>query len=189
MRIIAGKFKGSSLHIPKTKKIRPLKDMARESIFNLLTHSKKLNFQFEMSAVLDLYSGTGSFGLECLSRMAKKVLFVEKEDDALKMLKKNIRKLELKEKTIVFNDDVIRFLKKQDSPLYKFDLIFCDPPFKETNTEELIELIFNKKLLKKEGTLILHRNKNSTNRLPKYLKLIEERFYGISKITFIKNLF
>ena len=77
MRIIAGKLKGSNLYVPKNKTIRPLKDRARESIFNLLTHSNKTHFQLIKSKVLDLYAGTGSFGLECLSRNAKNVFFVE----------------------------------------------------------------------------------------------------------------
>ena len=64
MRIIAGKFKGIKLYAPTDKKIRPLKDMVRESIFNFLTHSNKILFQLDQSNVLDLYSGTGSFVLE-----------------------------------------------------------------------------------------------------------------------------
>ena len=63
MRIIAGKFRGSTLDMPKGKNTRPLKDLVRESIFNLLTHSNKISFQFKQSNILDLYSGTGSFGL------------------------------------------------------------------------------------------------------------------------------
>ena len=86
MRIIAGKLRGSILHIPKDKNTRPLRDLARESIFNLLVHSNKILFQFEQSNILDLYSGTGSFGLECLSRQAKIVCFVEKEKNAFKIL-------------------------------------------------------------------------------------------------------
>ena len=77
MRIIAGKLKGTTLHIPKDKNTRPLKDIVRESIFNLLTHSKKISLKLEQSNILDLYSGTGSFGLECLSRQAVSVCFVE----------------------------------------------------------------------------------------------------------------
>ena len=73
MRIIAGKLKGCTLHIPKDKITRPLKDIARESIFNLLTHSNKILLRLKQSNVLDLYAGTGSFGLECLSRQAKRI--------------------------------------------------------------------------------------------------------------------
>ena len=79
MRIISGKFKGINLYGPKDKKIRPLKDMVRESIFNFLAHSNKISFKLEGSNILDLYSGTGSFGLECLSRRANKIIFVEKQ--------------------------------------------------------------------------------------------------------------
>ena len=76
MRIIAGKLKGSTLHIASNKKTSPLKDRARENIFNLLTHSNKILLKLEDSNVLDLYAGTGSFGLECLSRQAKCVYFL-----------------------------------------------------------------------------------------------------------------
>ena len=93
MRIISGIFKGITLYGPKDKKIRPLKDMVRESIFNFLTHSNKILFSLEKSNVLDLYSGTGSFGIECLSRKTDKVVFIEKGREALEILQKNIEKI------------------------------------------------------------------------------------------------
>ena len=77
MRIISGDLKGSTLYISKDKTTRPLKDLVRESIFNLLAHSSKISFELKRSSVLDLYSGTGSFGLECLSRRAQNVYFIE----------------------------------------------------------------------------------------------------------------
>ena len=78
--------KGAILYLPKDKSIRPLKDLARESIFNLLNHSSKISLQLEQSNILDLYAGTGSFGLECLSREAKSVCFIEKEKNTIKIL-------------------------------------------------------------------------------------------------------
>ena len=84
MRIIAGRLKGTILHLPKDKSTRPLKDLVRESIFNLLSHSNKISLKLENSNILDLYAGTGSFGLECLSRQASKVCFVEKKRTQLK---------------------------------------------------------------------------------------------------------
>jgi len=189
MRIIAGKLKGFTLHIPKDKITRPLKDIARESIFNLLTHSNKILLQLKQSNVLDLYAGTGSFGLECLSRQAKSVCFVEKKKDAVKILKKNIEKLKVKNKIKIFFNDIFELIKKQNIFKLKFDLIFCDPPFKDTNIEKLIELIFNKNLLNKNGIIILHRNKTTKEKLPNYFKIIDERIYGISKVTFGKFLF
>ena len=84
MRIISGKLKGTSLYLPKNKKTRPLRDLARENIFNLLAHSNKVLFQFKQSNILDLYAGVGSFGLECLSRQAENVCFVENKRAQLK---------------------------------------------------------------------------------------------------------
>ena len=174
--------------MPKDKNTRPLKDLARESIFNLLTHSNKILLQLKQSNVLDLYAGTGSFGLECLSRQAKSVCFVEKRKDAVEILEKNIEKLKLKNKVKIFFDDVFEIIEKKNISESKFDLIFCDPPFKDTNVEKLIELIFNKNLLSKNGIIILHRNKAVKEKLPNYIEIVEERIYGISKIIFGKFL-
>jgi len=188
MRIIAGKLKGFTLDITKDNKTRPLKDLARESIFNLLTHSNKISFQFEKSNILDLYAGTGSFGLECLSREVKNVFFVENEEAAIKILEMNINKLKLKNKSKVFFCDVFEILKKKNFFESKFNLVFCDPPFKTKNIERLIELILNANLLKKNGIIILHRNKATKDSFPNYFDILDERIYGLSKIIFGKIL-
>ena len=193
MRIIAGKFKGISIYEPKDEKIRPLKDMVRESIFNFLAHSNKISFQIKQANVLDLYSGTGSFGLECISRGAIKVIFAEKEKDAVKILEKNIQKLKVEDKTRIFSDDVFNLIKKNNeipfsfSPDMKLDLIFCDPPFKDTSINDLIKLIIAKNLLKKNGIIILHRHKNAKEKLTDNFKIIDKRIYGLSKIIFGKS--
>ena len=174
--------------MPKDKNTRPLRDLTKESIFNLLTHSKKILLELKQSNVLDLYAGTGSFGLECLSRQAKSVCFIEKKKDAIEILEKNIEKLKVKNKIKIFFNDIFELIEKQNTFKSKFDLIFCDPPFKDTNIEKLIELIFNKNLLNKNGIIILHRNKTAKEKLPNYFKVVDERIYGISKIIFGKLL-
>ena len=188
MRIIAGKLKGTILHLPKDKNTRPLKDLVRESIFNLLNHSNKISIKLENSNILDLYAGTGSFGLECLSRQANSVCFVEKKKDAIEILGKNIKKLRVEKKIKIFFDDIFELIKKEKISEKKFDLIFCDPPFKDINIEKLINLIFDYNLMNKNGILILHRNKNNKEKLPNCFKIIDERIYGISKIIFGKFL-
>ena len=75
MRIIGGLLKGRKIFDVADKSTRPLKDMVRESIFNILDHSKNEGINFKKSKILDLFSGTGSFGLECVSRGASKVIF------------------------------------------------------------------------------------------------------------------
>ena len=90
MRIISGNFKGRKLTKPKNNLTRPLKDITKESIFNILEHSKILNFDIKNSKILDVFYGSGSFGIECLSRGAKKVFFIENYQGALDVLNTNI---------------------------------------------------------------------------------------------------
>jgi len=84
MRIISGNFKGKKISLPDDKHTRPLRDMVKESIFNLIEHSNKINSKINDSIILDLFSGSGSFGLECISRGAKKVIFIENYFETLK---------------------------------------------------------------------------------------------------------
>ena len=91
MRIISGNFKGKKIYQPLDKNTRPLRDMVKESIFNLLIHSNKLNFEINKSNILDLFSGSGSFGLECASRGANKVILVENYLNILSILRKNVK--------------------------------------------------------------------------------------------------
>ncbi len=86
MRIISGNFKGKKILLPRDKLTRPLKDLTKESIFNILKHSKLLNVELENSNILDLFSGVGSFGLECLSRGARNVTFLESYTEVLNIL-------------------------------------------------------------------------------------------------------
>ena len=189
MRIIAGKNKGSILHLPEGKITRPLKDRVRESIFNLLTHSNKISFKFKGSNVLDLYSGTGSFGLECLSRESSKICFIEKKKESKKILEQNIKKLKAEKNSYVFFDDVFNIIIKKNIFEFQFELIFCDPPFKDSNIIKLIDQIHKKNILKKDGIFVLHRNINTKEKFPEYFKTIEEKKYGKSKIILGSFLF
>ena len=182
MRIIGGKLRGKKIIPPKDDKTRPLRDLVKESIFNLLNHSSKINFQMENSVILDLFSGSGSFGLECISRGANNVTFVENYYEALIVLKKNISNLGAYENSNIIQKDCFNYLNFQDFSENQYDLIFMDPPFREKNINLLIDGIIEKKILKKDGTLILHRHKKDDVEISKNLKIIDERNYGISKI-------
>ena len=93
MRIISGTFKGKKIIQPKDLKTRPLKDLVKESVFNILEHSNKFDINLDISNILDIFSGVGSFGLECLSRGVKQVTFIENYKEALTILKKNLSNL------------------------------------------------------------------------------------------------
>ena len=90
MRIISGYLKGRKITQPNNKRTRPLKDLTKESIFNILQHSNLITFNLKKSKILDIFSGVGSFGLECISRGAQNIIFCENYYVAIKILKKNI---------------------------------------------------------------------------------------------------
>lgn len=183
MRIISGNFKGKRIFEPTDMKTRPIKDLTKESIFNLINHSNKFSVDIKKSQILDLFSGTGSFGIECISREAKFVTFIENYSRVLPILKKNLSSLksinnfEIIEMDI-FKDLNIKYLKK------KYDLIFMDPPYKEDKIEFLVKTILNSKILKSKGVMILHRHKKQQDNFPQNFRIIDERKYGISKIIF-----
>ena len=103
MRIISGIYKGKKILQPLDKKTRPLKDITKEGVFNILEHSNILNFKIKNSKILDIFSGTGSFGIECLSREAKSVTFVENYLPAASILKKKYCKSQLRKKIFCIN--------------------------------------------------------------------------------------
>ena len=119
MRIISGKFRGVRINYLKTNTTRPLKDSVKENIFNILFHSNILNIKMDNANILDMYSGIGSFGLECVSRGAKKVVFIEQDLKALKVLNENINKLKIFDQTIV-----IKKFRDLESKNEKFDFFF-----------------------------------------------------------------
>ena len=187
MRIISGSFKGKKILEPKNNKTRPLKDLTKESIFNIIKHSKKFKIDFSNACILDLFSGVGSFGIECLSRGVKKVIFIEHYQGVLPVLKKNlfnlksIQNYEIIEKDI-YNENIFTNLN------IKFDIIFLDPPFRDKDLDKLLSNIKDNKTLNKNGIIIVHRHKSEQDIFSKNFKIIEEKKYGISKIIFFSHL-
>ena len=186
MRIISGFLKGQSINFLKSPTTRPLKDSVKEGIFNILAHSNIINIDLYNSNVLDLYSGIGSFGIECLSRGAKKITFVEKNENVAKILQKNLSNLSIQKNTIVIIDEIINFLNLKQNK--KFDIIFLDPPFAEKNFLKDLKLIKKNKIYKKNHIVIIHREKKSNDNLEKIFKPLVIRNYGRSKIIFGKFL-
>jgi len=187
MRIIAGTFRGKKIIEPKDTLTRPLKDLTKESIFNILNHSNKFEINLKNSNILDLFSGVGSFGIECLSRGAKQVVFAEKYNVVLPILKKNLQSLKLIENFEIIEKDIydINFFKSLNK---KFDVIFMDPPYKDKNLDLLLNNIKNENVLNEKGVLVVHRHKNEKDLIPGKLKIIEEKKYGLSKIIFLSIL-
>ena len=184
MRIISGSNKGKKLIMPIDKTTRPLKDMAKESIFNILTHAKHINFRLKDSRVLDLFSGVGSFGLECISRGSKFVFFLENYAPVLEILKINISNLKYENKSKVINNYGFEINNNSFEDNQKFQIIFCDPPYKEKKIELLIEKIIEMDVLEKNGIVIIHRKKGDFDNYPNNFKVIDKKNYGLSTFVF-----
>ena len=184
MRIISGKLKGKKLFLPKDKNTRPLKDLVKVSIFNLLDHSKKINKKLENSSILDLFSGSGSFGLECLSRGSKIVYFFENYIEAIRILEKNLSLFKNEKNFKLFKNDCFEFFNSNQKLNKKFDIVFLDPPYKETRINELIEKIIESKILNTDGVLIIHRHKKDKIEITNKIQIFDVRNYGLSKVYF-----
>ena len=135
----------------------------------------------ENSNVLDLYSGVGSFGLECISRGADNVTFVENNPKTLKILKRNIIKLSNKN-AVVFESKIENFLQANNKK--KYEIIFFDPPFSDEEFILNLESLRKNKLFKQNHLIIIHREKKSNDNLKNILKVIKIKQYGRSKIIF-----
>ena len=182
MRIIGGSLKGKSINFTKNSNTRPLKDSVKESIFNVLMHSNLIKTKIENSNILDLYSGIGSFGIEAISRNAKKITFIEQNKEAFDILKENLIKLSLIERSTIFHDKIENVLLNKN--IGKFNIFFLDPPFADFNFLENLKLIKKKKFFDLNHVVILHRENKTDDDFEDLLKIIEVKQYGRSKILF-----
>ena len=184
MRIISGYLKGRKITQPKDRLTRPLKDLTKESIFNIIKHSNLINFDLKKSKILDLFSGVGSFGLECVSRGAKNVTFCENYPESIKVLKRNILNFECQNKTEIIVENIFNIKNLTQFYNKKFEIIFLDPPYKEKKLSNLLNDILSLKLLKKDGIIIIHRHKKEEENYPEKFNILKIKIYGISKIIF-----
>ena len=181
MRIIGGKLKRKSLNYIKNSITRPLKDSIKENIFNILEHSNLIKTSIEKANVLDLYSGVGSFGIECLSRGASKVTFIEQNIKTFKILRENLVNLSVLSQSIIINGDIEKFIMSSSEENY--NILFLDPPFADREFLKNLSSIKKKNIYKNNHIIIIHRQKNSNDNL-KFIKILLTKNYCRSKIIF-----
>lgn len=151
LRIISGSLKGRLINVPQSKLIRPTTDRVRETLFNILNN--KINFIG--ISVLDLYSGSGSLGIEALSRGANSVTFIEKNYKIYLNLLENLKALNLNNQCTVYQTDAVLYTKKT---FEKYDLILADPPFFEFDIYEVVKNIKTNNLINNDGLIIIERS-------------------------------
>ena len=182
MRIISGFLKGKRINYLKNFTTRPLKDSVKENIFNIIKHSSLVERKIEKSNVLDLYSGIGSFGIECISRGAEKVTFIENDILAFNTLKENLIKLSIIKRSNLINQKIENALNNYINE--KYHIFFFDPPFKDSKFIENLKIIKHKRLFEINHIVIIHREKKTIDDFDGVIKIINIKEYGRSKIIF-----
>src|SRR3954453_3782089 len=171
MRVIAGSHRGSTIAAPKGLHTRPTSDRVRENVFNLVAP------WVEDAAVLDLFAGSGAMGIEALSRGAARAVFVESQQDACRVIERNLDKLRLTGAEVACRD-VGRFL---GSDTRTYDLVFCDPPYEDYAALEPTLARYVPRLLADDGLLVLETSARADPQLP--LEQRTSRRYGAARIT------
>lgn len=177
IRITGGVFRSRLLKTPDSDKTKPTMDKARQGVFSSIGDS------IVGSNVLDLFSGSGSYGFEALSRGCKKVVFVDRGKDQVKIIKGNARALGVENFIDINCCDALSFINKLNDE--KFDFIFVDPPYKLDVYNTIIDIIFEKQLLNEHGVLILE-TENILN-IDENLYKIKLLKYGLAKIYILRR--
>lgn len=179
MRIIGGKFRSRVLAEFGGKDVRPTSDRVKESLFNILS------LKVRGARVLDLFSGSGALGLECLSRGAAEVTFNDCAKESIAILQKNLTALKLTKAdgVILSNADYAVCLERQIKP---FDLIFIDPPYMEDYGVKAVKKIAEKGLLSKDGIIVFERHCPFGEPISG-LEVYDIRKYGKAVLSFLRN--
>ena len=178
MRILAGKYKSKKIQTINNSNTRPMMSKVREAIFN------SLQFLIEDKEVLDLYAGSGSLGIEAISRGAKFVTFVEKSKECIDVLSKNLKELDIN--FIITNTAVETFIK---SSINTYDIVFYDPPFEMGSDKVENEINNLVEITRVDSFVVVHRHKASSEiEFSKNYKIHREKNYGQSKIIILRKL-
>lgn len=175
IRITGGEYRSRLLLTPDTELTKPTMDKVRAAVFSALSSDK-------IDKVLDLFSGSGSYGFEALSRGAKEVYFVDHSPKAIDVIKKNAKSLNIENINIILSD-VVSYLKTCDS---KFNIIFVDPPYKLEVYEEVVSLIIKRDLLTSNGIIVLEADKE-LNLDSSVFKKVKDYEYGLTRIYILRK--
>jgi 16S rRNA (guanine966-N2)-methyltransferase len=168
VRVVAGDFKGRRLHAPRGARTRPTADRVREALFSMLG-------DVSGARVLDLYAGSGALGIEALSRGAESAVFVERDQQALAALRRNLEAVGAA--ADVRRQDVLRFLARPEGT---FDLVFCDPPYDVAPRAAVALADALPGITEANARIVTESDKRNPLELP--LPLLVERAYGDTRI-------
>jgi 16S rRNA (guanine966-N2)-methyltransferase len=180
LRIIAGELKGRKLRSVRGTKTRPTAERIREAIFNILA------FQIQESTVLDLFSGTGAFGIEALSRGAESVVFVDVDNDSISVLQENIKSFSLESPAKILRWDLTRNLNCLGSLRSAFNLIFMDPPYNKNMIEPTLYNLHSSQSMQNGARIVVEHSYLEPvlkSQLP--FEISDQRRYGKTLVSFL----
>ena len=184
MRIISGTNKGKKLYAPEGAQVRPTGDKIKEAVFNIIGPID------EEAAVLELFAGSGSIGIEFLARGAKHCTFVDVSRKSLNYVKKNLDLCNFNNKAKIILNDYEKAIINLSKNNEKFDYIFADPPYALNLSGNIINKVFEFDIIKSGGLLIIETDKsekvidNKDTNMIKY----KEKIYGRTRISLIRHL-
>lgn len=183
LRVISGTRKGQPLKAVSGHTTRPTTDKVKESIFNMIGP------YFSEGVGLDLYAGSGSLGIEGLSRGLDKVIFVDYDKKAIQVIKENLQKTKLFDRGEVYRNDANRALKALVKRDIQFDVIFLDPPYEKQRILSEISYIDENNLLCDSGTIVAeHDSKVQLKEIIGTMKLVKREMYGDTTISIYKKI-
>ncbi|MCX8014795.1 MAG: 16S rRNA (guanine(966)-N(2))-methyltransferase RsmD [candidate division WOR-3 bacterium] len=189
MRIISGYFKNLPLKYPKKEKLRPTTDKIRNAVFNII--SANFPRKLHQTKVCDIFAGSGAFGIEALSRGAKKAIFIENNRQILEALSENLQKLsEFKKRNAELNIEtqIIPADAEQGLNLLKneqFDIIFLDPPYNQQLIQPVINKVVQNKLIASDGIIVIEHHCREFFSIPEGFLIFRQKQYGSTVVTII----
>lgn len=178
MRVVSGKYKGKALKAVPGYTTRPTTDKVKEAIFNMIGP------YFNGGIGLDLFAGSGGLGIEALSRGLDKVVFVDRDKNAIQTIHENIRSCGLEEYVEIYRNDAERALKAIAKREMQLAVIFLDPPYKKQQLEKLLEIIGENQLLHSDGVIMCEHGSEIElpNQIKDFYKNKQEK-YGITTVS------
>ena len=181
MRITGGELGGRRLHVPETSQIRPMRDQVRTALFNILSDV------VDGSAFLDLFAGTGSVGLEALSRGAERAVFVDRGREAHQLLRQNVEELGVTDRAEIIHDDVFDALARLDQESETFDLVFVGPPYGHDLAPRTLQQLGDGRILTADAIVVTEVfKKESIANEYGALESFDERGYGDNRLVFYR---
>lgn len=185
MRIVGGRHRGRRLLAPPGDAVRPTSDRAREALFNILSHGRLAigGLAFADAAVLDAFAGTGALGLEALSRGAAEVIFIERDREALAVLRRNIEALGETTRTRIISGDATR----PPRAAVACDVAFLDPPYRSGLGGPALAALAATGWLTSDALVVIETAAREEVPPQDGFTLIDQRVYGAARLVFLRR--